>query len=257
MKLFEEVYEGKQIDIAKGNFLLGELDETMGGIPRALKYYKRSLGQMDGFYSENHFLTVYAYLKIGTLSITVNEWEQAEKYLKKGLPLSDAFPKMRLQFLHALGKVYSEKRAYDQAFSYFQEFLQGLKQDGRNDSKGYADTLQEIGFNFKYQDQLEEAQRYFEEALAIYEQLKPGLLEEAGMICMRLAYCCEYKTNKDLKKAEFYYEKGFKRIEKIPDQEMVQEALAGVIEFFTRIDNPKKKRKYEDKFVKLQTANRQ
>ncbi|WP_373894854.1 tetratricopeptide repeat protein [Virgibacillus sp. CBA3643] len=256
MKLFGEVYEGKHIDIAKGNLLLGELDETMGGIPRALKYYKRSLEQMDRFYSESHFLTVYTYSKIGTLSITVNEWDQAERNLEKGLALSDPFPKMRLQFLHALGRVYSEKPDYDKAFSYFQEFLQGLEGDGRKQTKGYADTLQDIGFNFRHQDKLEEAQLYFQEALDIYEQLNPGYPEEAGMICMRLAYCYENKQEADMQKAAFYYEKGFKRIERMPDQEMVQEALAGIIEFFTRMDNPKKKRKYEDKFVKMQSAKR-
>ncbi|UJL48364.1 tetratricopeptide repeat protein [Virgibacillus sp. NKC19-16] len=108
----------------------------------------------------------------------------------------------------------------------------------------------------RYQDRLEEAYAYFQEALDIHEQLKPGYPEEAGMICMRLAYCYENKQDKDLKKAEFYYEKGFKRVERMPDQEMVQEALAGMIEFFTRMDNPKKKRKYEDKFVKLQRKKR-
>ncbi|MBP1969909.1 tetratricopeptide (TPR) repeat protein [Virgibacillus natechei] len=254
LKLFEDVYEDKHIDIAKGNLLLGELDETMGGIPRAIKYYKRSLDQMDSFYKENHFLIVYVYSKIGTLSITINEWDQAEHNLEKGLDLSDGFPKMKLQFFHALGKVYSEKELYEQAFSFFQDSLQELAKDGRKQSKGYADTLQDIGFNLRNQDKLEEAYVYFQEALTIHEQLQPGFPEESGMICMRLAYCYENKEDNDLQKAAFYYEKGFKQIEKMPDQEMVQEALAGMIEFFTRMDNPKKKRKYEDKFVKLQRA---
>ncbi|UJL46701.1 tetratricopeptide repeat protein [Virgibacillus sp. NKC19-16] len=126
VKLFGEVYEDKHIDIAKGNLLLGELDETMGGIPRALKYYKRSLEQMDRFYSESHFLTVYAYSKIGTLSITVNEWDHAEEYLEKGLALSDPFPKMRRQFLHALGEFIPKKQPMIKHFLIFRNSCKDL-----------------------------------------------------------------------------------------------------------------------------------
>lgn len=103
---------------------------------------------------------------------------------------------------------------------------------------------------------MEEAHSYYEEELAIYQQLNNHLSGEKGLTYIRLAYCQENIKEKDLLKAEKYYEKGFQLIEKVGDDGLMEEALAGMISFFERNSNPKKKRKYEQIFVKLQTTGK-
>ncbi|GAB3060132.1 tetratricopeptide repeat protein [Virgibacillus ainsalahensis] len=254
MKIFEEIYDDNHLDIAQGNLMLGELDENMGAFPRAINYYKRALDQFNAFYEENHFMCVYAYSKIGTLSIKANELMEAKNYLEKGLALSKDFANIRLQFLHALGEIYSNEKRYKEAYSAFAEFLEILEKDGRKKSKGYADTLTMMAFNEQDQERLDHACKFYADALAVYEQLKPVPPEETGLTNMRLAHCYEIKQDKNLVKAESHYEKGYKLIEKTRNHDIQVDALSGIIDFFTRYPNPKKRKKYEDKFVKLQTA---
>ncbi|MFD1848501.1 tetratricopeptide repeat protein [Oceanobacillus bengalensis] len=253
IKLMAEIYEGNHLDIANAILMLAEIDENMGNFPRAINYYKQALDQLTSFYHEEHFMIVYVYSKIGTISIKLFKLRQAKEYLEKGLALSANYPKIRLQFLYALGKIYSDKKEYDKAFTVFSQFLEMLEKDGRTKSIAYGNTLQAIAFNYLQQDHVEEAFAYYEQALGIYEKLS-NCIEEKGLTCIRLAYCYENILKKDTKKAENYYEKGFKLLEKTRNQDLLDEALAGIIDFFIRNHNPKKRKIYENKFVKRQTA---
>ena len=251
IKLLEGIHNEKHLDIAKANLMLAEVDENIGNYPRSITYYKRGLEQLESFYPENHFMIVYVYSKIGTISIKSNELGQAKQYLEKGLTLSGSFPKIKLQFLYALGKIYSGEKQYDRAFNMFHEFLQRLEEDGRKDQVAYGNTLQAIAFNYLEQDKFEGAFDYYEKAKAIYEKLS-NCREELGLTLIRLAYCFENKKKQDIEQAEKYYEKGFNLIEKIHEPGLLEEALAGIIDFYTRNKNAKKRRFYEDKFVELQ-----
>ncbi|WP_339229679.1 tetratricopeptide repeat protein [Oceanobacillus sp. FSL K6-2867] len=252
IKHMDELYKGNHLDIAKAILMLAEIDENMGSFPRAINYYKQALGQLTTFYDDTHFMIVYIYSKIGTISMKIFKLNEAKKYLEKGLKLATAFPRIRQQYLYALGKIYSDEKSYDKAFKMFKEFLERLEQEGRKKSIAYGNTLQAIAFNYLQQEKIEDAFSYYNEALAIYETL-PNCKEEKGLTLIRLAYCYENKEEKNVNKAESCYEKGFKIIGKVHQPELFEEALAGIIEFFTRNHNPHKLRIYEDKFVKLQT----
>ena len=254
IKWMDDTYKYKEeyLDIAKAVLMLAELDENMGNLPRSINYYKKALKELQQFYKDDHFMIVYVYSKIGTLSIKTFKLNQAKEYLKEGLSRSIQFPKIRQQFLYALGKIYSAEKAYDKALIAFQEFLQGLDQSGRKKSLAYGNALQSIAFNYLVQEKLEQAFQHYQEALTIYEGLS-NCKEEKGFTLIRLAYCYENIQVKELKKAEEYYEKGFKLIEKVRNPELLEEASAGIIDFFKRNNNPKKRKIYEDKIVKLQT----
>ncbi|MFC3040610.1 tetratricopeptide repeat protein [Virgibacillus xinjiangensis] len=252
MKLLTDIHGDKHLDIAQGNLMLGELDENMGKYPRSLKYYQRALESLETFYTKDHFMIAYAYSKVGTLSIKAGEMLKAKEHLEKGLELTEKFPKLRLQFLHALGEIYSNEKRYEDADRMYREFLDILDKDGRKKSQGYADTLQVIAFNELDQEKWEDAVRHYEEALEIYEQLKPIPPQEAGLTCMRLGHSYENKPGPSPEKAETYYERGYKLLEKTKNRDILQEAVTGLIEFYSRHPNEKKRKKYEDKFVKLQ-----
>src|SRR5699024_4608184 len=83
--LLKQANGGQHPDIAKAYFMLAEIDEHMYRLPRAVTYYKRALEQIKQTFSEEHFLAVYAYSKLGTISIKVNKWTEAKDYLERGL----------------------------------------------------------------------------------------------------------------------------------------------------------------------------
>ncbi|WP_068672603.1 lipopolysaccharide assembly protein LapB [Oceanobacillus sp. Castelsardo] len=250
IKLMAELSEENPLDMAKAVLMLAEIDENMGNFPRAINYYKQAQNELMKIYEESHFMIVYIYSKIGTISIRTFKLDQAKEYLERGLPLSNPFPKIRMQFLYALGKIYSDKKDYDKAQKVFSEFLQRLEQEGRKNSIAYGNTLQAIAFNHLEQENVELAFTYYQDALAIYEKIS-NCKEEKGLTYIRLAYCYENRRNQDLNKAEECYEKGFNIIEKTRKQELLEESLAGIIEFYNRNNQPVKRKIYEDKFVKL------
>src|SRR5699024_10057265 len=69
IKQLDEIYQQDHLDIAKAVLMLAEIDENLSNFPRAINYYKQALRQLMQFYEEDHFLIVYVYSKIGTISI--------------------------------------------------------------------------------------------------------------------------------------------------------------------------------------------
>lgn len=239
---------------ARAYMLLAELEENTAKIPRCITYYKKAYEELNGNVEENHFLIVFIYSKIGTLSFKTNELDQAKDYLEKGLPLAECYEKIKLQFLYALGKLYSNEQNYENANSFYQQFLQILDQGGKNKTKGFADTLQSLAFNLLEAGELDDALKKYLEAQSIYEKLS-NCKEELGLTHYRIAHCYENKEKPELDKAELFYEKGFTILEKIRNKDILEEALAGIIEFYNRTNNDSKRKIYENKFVKLQNSN--
>jgi len=252
LKILEKTFAAGHEDIIRALMMLGEIDENIGNYPRAVGYYQKALGQI---LTNEHkdAIVVYTYAKIGMILIKMEKLAEAKSYLEKGLGLSEDFPNIRLQFLYGLGKIYSFEKKYNDAFVIFQEFLQRLEASGHKYSKSYADTLQAIAFNDLEQQKLNEALKHYSEALSIYEKLvSTSCREEKGLAYIRLGYCYEHIEEKDVKKAEQFYEKGFRILERVNDSGLLEEALAAIIEFYSRTNQPKKRKLYEDKLVKLQ-----
>ncbi|CQR46561.1 Tetratricopeptide repeat [Paraliobacillus sp. PM-2] len=239
---------------SKGNLLLAELDENLANYPRAITYYKRSLDQLRQVHETEHFMIVYAYSKIGTLHMKVNQLKEAKQYLEEGIKLTENHPRIRMQFLYALGKIYSNEKSYDHALAMYHAFLDQLEQEDKKLSKAYADTLQSIAFNFIQQDNVDQAFEYYQAAISIYQKVKPISNEELGFASIRLAYCYENKAIKEIEKANEWYEYGVGKVEKVRDKSLTEEALASIIDFYQRHDFPKKQPLYENKLVKLQLA---
>ncbi|WAA09334.1 tetratricopeptide repeat protein [Fervidibacillus albus] len=248
---FEQIEKGGQADRIKALFMLGEIDEHTANYPRSLNYYKKVLKQTNESDGNWEAFAVYAYAKIGMLHIQLNELDEAKKYLEQGLPLSKIFSKIRMQFLYGLGKIYSFEKRFDDAQSMYFQFLQLLESHNQKKSKSYADTLQAIAFNELQQERLAEALRYYKEAYNVYETLvSTTCREEKGLTCMRIAYCYEKLDDQPFQRAEPFYEKGIQLLKKGCSAAVTEEAFFAIIDFYHRTNQPKKKKKYEDEFVK-------
>ena len=253
LNIFQELGEQAQKYILKAYLMLGEIDENIANYPRAINYYKKACQVIEKQDRHNQAMIVFIYSKIGMISIKMNELDKAKLYLEKGLPISESFANIRMQFLYGLGKIYSLEKKYEQAFQMYTKFLQGLEQTGHKVSKSYADTLQALAFNFLQQKQFETALNYYEQARIIYNQLmSTSCREEKGLTYMRIGYCYENLVRPDLKKAEQFYEQGFEILSKVKSVELLEEGLAALIDFYRRYKKRNKQKIYEDKLVKLQ-----
>lgn len=254
IELLGELDSPVYLETAKANLLLAELDENMENYPRSITYYKRALTELKHAHNREHFMTVYAYSKIGTIAMKINELPEAKAYLEEGLDLAKEHPRIRMQFLYALGKLYSNEKSYQKAYTMFRSFLEQLDQDDRKKTKAYADTLQAIAFNFIEEEKIDAAFDYYQTAVDIYKQLKPACPEELGFASIRLAYCSENKQLTDLITASKWYQFGVEKIEKVRNKAISEEAYAGIIDFYTRNEDPIKRTYYENKLVKLQIS---
>ncbi len=95
----------------------------------------------------------------------------------------------------------------------------------------------------------EKSYTYLNEAIPMFKgsPLANKLVHAEAYI--EMAY--NYFDQSQLNKAIPYYEKAIVQLEKTNDQELLENALADVIAFFSSTDNLKKKRLYENKFVKM------
>lgn len=251
VKRFTKIYEEEHLDLTKAIFLLAEIDENLNNYPRSINYYKRALEQLHRLCAEDHFLIVYAYSKIGTLSLRTFQVKQAKQYLEKGLRLSKSYPKIRQQFLYALGKIYSDEKSYKKAQKVFSEFMGRLEKEGRKNSLAYGNTLQSLAYNELRQENFTEAARLYEEALAIYKKL-PRSYAEKGLAWIRLSNCYEQMETVENKRIEKGYEEGLKWLQKTKSEELIEEGLLRMITFCDRIGKTAKRKVYEDLLVKLQ-----
>lgn len=236
-------------DIAKANLMLAEMDENMHYFPRAITYYKRALEQVKMNSEQREFLLVYMYAKIGTISLKINELGQAKVYLEKGLTLSEPFPKIKMQFLFALGKLYSKEKQYGKAEQVYQEFMVRLEQTGKKHSLAYGKTLEAIGKNYVEQSKFDTAIVYYEQALETYTSI-PNCKEEKIAILVCIAFC--YENKQELDQAEGYFEKALQSAERSYHKAWMKKTLAKFIDFYKRTNQWNKLRKYEKRFAKLQ-----
>ncbi|WP_058308017.1 tetratricopeptide repeat protein [Gracilibacillus massiliensis] len=230
--------------------LLAEIEENIKAFPRAIKYYRKALNIVLKAYPKDHFLIVFIYSKLGTISLKIGEKEQAQTFLESGLPLASQHPKIRMQFLYALGKLYSGQKEYTKAFDMYTDFLQGLETEDKTRTLAYANTLQAIAYNYLAQDQFGDALVRYAEALRIYDKLGSNCREERGLSAIRLAYC--YQTTGDNKEAEKYYLQGIQLLEKVNNIGLKEEAYLAIIAFYQETKQPKQRRLYENRLVNLQ-----
>ncbi|WP_176555787.1 tetratricopeptide repeat protein [Virgibacillus ndiopensis] len=255
VKQMEEEQESDRIRLARGYLVLGEIEEKLEKFVRAIKYYKVGLTYFQEDDQRDKYMILYLHFKIGMLYSTKNDQTQAIDYLEKTIELADENPEMKINSYVSLAKIYGSKDDNETAFPYLKEALAMLEVSTLTKTLIHAETLTEMAFYYFDQSKLDEAIPYYTKAITIYNQLKETSARKLGMIYMQYAYSLEHKEKSDKQRASKNYENAIVLLEKTNDRELLENALADVISFFDATNNAKKKRHYENKFVKMTTAN--
>ncbi|MFD1850651.1 tetratricopeptide repeat protein [Oceanobacillus bengalensis] len=246
----EEAFE--PVKAAHAYLVLGEAEENLEKYVRAIKYYKRGLTYLQTDEEKDDQLVLFLHFKLGALHSLVSETDEAIHHLHKTLELADERNiEIKINSLVSIAKMYGSKDEYEKAFAYLREAIPLLETSTLAGKLVHAEAYTEMAYNYFDQSMLDEAVPYYEKAIAIHLKLPNYSKRELGMIYMQFAYCMEHKEHPEKLLAARYYEEAIGQLEKTNDQELLESALADIIAFFESIGNNKKKRFYENKFVKM------
>jgi len=255
VKQMEEEDEQDRIKLARGYLVLGEAEENLEKYIRAIKYFKKGLSYFTEEDQRDKHMMLFLHFKIGMLYSTLNEADEAIKYLEETLLLVNEDDRnIKINSLVSIAKAYGSKDDGEKALPYLEEALSLLDNSALKGTLLHADALTEMGFYYFDQSKLNEAIPFYDEAITIYQKLHQTSRRKLGMIYMQYAYCLEHKEPSDKAAAGRNYEHAIERLEKSNDRELLENALADVIAFFDSTGNNKKKREYENKFVKMVNA---
>ncbi|SDD27715.1 Tfp pilus assembly protein PilF [Terribacillus halophilus] len=219
--------------------LLGEIDEEMRQFPRAISYYERA--RSAGKAADQ--LMSYLEIKIGLLAMKAGHIEKAKRYLENIPPHTPA--SIQDPALYALATLYGQEKEYGRGRHILKKLLSGRQEE----TKMRADALQLLAsFEFELHH-IGEAIRLFEDASGIYRKNSHHRFEQA-MTMLKLGG--SYEEIGDQKQAAICYEEAVAVMEKTRHRQGIEEALAQILRFYEKNENPLKRYIYENKLVKWQ-----
>lgn len=245
----------EQENLLKGYLVLGESEEGLNKFKRAIKYYNRALDFVREDNQLAKYMAIYLHFKIGMLYTNLNETEQAISYLQKTNELNDRsgadYADIKVYSLVAIAKTLASSSQEDQAYPYLIEVLDLIEDTTLKNTLPHAEALTELAYYYFNESKLEEAVPYYEQAIEAYKQLPQYPARTLGMIHMQYAYCLEHEKNANKVRAGNAYEQAIEYLEKAEAPELLENALADVIKFFSANHNKRKKKTYENKLVDM------
>ncbi|GAA0613986.1 hypothetical protein GCM10009001_34040 [Virgibacillus siamensis] len=244
-----------RIRVARCYLILGETEEKLDKMTRAIKYFKQGLTYFEDADERAHHMILYLHFKIGMLYSTQNKEDESVEYLNKVIDMAgDNEPEMKIRSLVSIAKTYGSMNKSEKVLPYLEEALELLPGSKLENSLAHAEALTEMAFYYFNESELAEAVPYYKQAIQMYRKLDYVSHRQIGMIYMQYAYCLEHKEDENIRQAADNYEKAIDRLEKAQDRQLLENALADVIAFFNAHHYDKKKRYYEDKFVKMSNS---
>lgn len=242
-----------QLKAARAYLLLGQTEEKLEKFVRAIKYYSQSLTYFQEAKEQDQQMILFLLFKLGELHSLIKETENAIAYFEKTIELADTENniKIKLNSLVSIAKLYGNKEEFAKAIGYLEEAIPGFPDSTLFDKPIHAEAYTDMAYNYFAQSQFDEALPYYEKAIALQLKLPHYSARALGMIYMQYAYCLAQKKQPDQIVAGKNYDKAIEELEKTNDRELLEDALADTIAFFDKTGNKKKKRYYENKFVKL------
>ncbi|WP_174613049.1 tetratricopeptide repeat protein [Virgibacillus ihumii] len=251
--------DGKEIDrirIARCYLILGETEEKLDKLTRSIKYFKTGLNYFEDADERDRHMISYLHFKIGMLFSAQNKEEASVEYLNKVIDMAgDNDPDMKIRSLVSIAKTYGNMEKSDKVLPYLEEALELLPGSNLENSLAHAEALTDMAFYYFNESKLTDAVPYYKHAIQMYSKLDYVSHRQIGMIYMQYAYCLEHKRDENISQAAVNYEKAIERLEKAKDRQLLENALADVIAFFNAHHYEKKKRYYEDKFVKMNNSH--
>lgn len=247
--------DGNDIDrirIARCYLILGETEEKLDKLTRSIKYFKKGLTYFEDADERDHHMILYLHFKIGMLYSTQNKEDESVEYLRKVINMAgDTDIELKIRSLVSIAKTYGSMSQSDKVLPYLEDALELLPGSKLENSLAHAEAFTEMAFYYFNESKLAEAVPYYKHAIEMYRELDYVSHRQIGMIYMQYAYCLEHKQDGNISQAGVNYEKAIERLEKAKDRQLLENALGDVIAFFNAHNNEKKKRYYEDKFVKM------
>ena len=151
---------------------MGILYESQGDYPRALEYALRALRIDTEMQNVNYIAN--SLLNIGRLYVLQKEYGAALQYYERSKTLLDATKNVEIdheilvEIEYGIGRVYKERKNFDQALKYFGVALKNAQKHGHERLR--SDILHDIGSIYLSKGDLLLARKNLEEALQLQQQ---------------------------------------------------------------------------------------
>src|SRR5262249_1473762 len=146
----------------------GDLDSTLADLARAQQiaediHDRRLLGSALNLIGQAHYFNI--------LNSGGQNWEVLQPYFQQALALQEESGDTAgaCDSIFQLGLLHERKAEYDLAAEHYRRVLDLADQHGHKRERSYA--ARHLGFILQRQGDLEQAWRYFEESLALREQI--------------------------------------------------------------------------------------
>jgi tetratricopeptide (TPR) repeat protein len=165
----------------------------------------------------------YALVKLGSLSVFLDEMETAQRYFERGIELCEQIGDTHglANALRARGEAYTLMDDLGSARTDVERAAALYEQLG--DPQGLADALRGLGETYVRSDMLSNARVVYERALQLYEQIEHPLgmgatLRVLGDVAYYFASSDDDIRDEEVQKALQYYERAIHLCEQIGDQ---------------------------------------
>lgn len=238
--------------MARGYLVLGETEENLGKIQRAIKYYKNGMMFYKKSKPADEQMPLFLNFKIGMLYSAFNKAEEAISHLKESLGFADHHPHYKVNSLVSIAKIHASQNEPEKAYSHLKEALTILNETPEQELMVVrSEALTEMAYYYFSKESYKEAIPYYKEGIK-FHLLRPDQSPATlGMLYMQYAYCLEMEGQSRVVEASFNYEEGIKQLENSGHLELIESALVSVTSFFDKTNDKRKKRIYENKLMNL------
>jgi serine phosphatase RsbU (regulator of sigma subunit) len=197
---------------------IGTVHFQKGEFPDAAKNYLSALVIYENLHDKSK--TAGLYNNLGSMNISMRNYTEGEKYLRKAMKISKAlcaenptnkdYKRSLSRNYNNLGSLFGSLEKRDSALAYFMLSLKLKEEIG--DARGTAQARCNIGNVYLQQKRYEDAYDYFTQGLAIFRKKedRTGILEALNSLGVACAYLKKFKEGSDAFTEDLNLAKQFK-----------------------------------------------
>lgn len=254
-EVVKKVEAEEEVDIAKAGqayLVLGETEEHLRNVPRAMRYYEKALAYAQEDEEDRENIILFIYFKLGALSSVRNETDEALEYLQKAVDLAGEDQKeIKINSLLSIAKLHNRLENYEKAHDYLEQIMPLIEESSLKESFVHAESLTDLAYNYFSRKIYDKAAETYEIAVDMHEHLPNLSVRELGMIYMQYAYCLENMDRADKNQAAMIYDRAYENLKLANDQQLLVDAVNDIVRFADEANKTKMKKTYENRLIKL------
>lgn len=213
----------------------GNLSEAGQYLTKALEFFDSESNQQD---------LVNCYTGLGNIHFKLKDYEKAQEYYVKALPLSGKVQYVRMIIQQNIASIYTTRKEYAKAWDVYQDIIEEVADDDISTRKMVVENL---GHICSKTGELQEALEYFTEAVELSRKTNVEL-DLTRPLCSQAHIMMLLEQNRESLRT-------FQEAERIAEENdniaAKNIAYQGLIEYYKYVDDLKNVVLYQDKLLRV------